>query len=128
MRSQIGGRRTVLWKNAPDEIKSLVKSQVSLSENEEPVIIFFRTTSYVLLLTTQGLVVLKDLAITKCPYSSIADVTLKDIISGKISKKNNITIDLLLKSGGELNIMVEEKTWHVLYNIIKSSVVAARSV
>lgn len=118
-RADISPKKTCLWLDVPKSLKTEIENHVQLLDEELTVICFYKSLEYILLLTTHHLIVIINSKAEYYLYSSIIDVRLNEIFEEKQSKKENNKINIILKSGKEIDIIVEPETWHVLYGIIK---------
>jgi hypothetical protein len=118
-RADISSKKTCLWLDMPENLKNEIQNQIQSFDSELPIICFYKSIEYILLLTTQRLIVITNNAVEYYLYSSIIDVRLDEIFKEKQSKKENNIINIILKSGKQIDIIVEPETWHVLYGIIK---------
>jgi hypothetical protein len=118
-RAGISFERTHLWIDMQEKLKVEVQNRVHLLSNEFNVICFYKSLEYVLLFTTQRLIVLNNGTVDYHLYDSIFDVKLNKIFNSEQTKKENDEINIILKSGKQIDIIVEIGTWPILYSIIK---------
>ena len=118
-RAKVSSKRTWIWVEMPKDLKEEVQLRVQLLDNEYNMICFYKNIEYILLLTTQRLIVIRDNTVENYFYTSIIDVKLNEIFNDETTKTSNDIINVILKSGKQINVVVEKGTWHILYNIIK---------
>src|SRR5690606_461251 len=118
-RAGISPRQTWLWDDLPENLRYELQKRVHLLKNEQNVICFYKSPEYVLILTTQRLIVVDHNVVHSYFYYTIIEVRLNEIISDKKTKTDNDIINLILESREQITIFVEKGTWHILYNIIR---------
>jgi len=108
-------KHTFLWEIAPQDLKLKVKDKIDI--DEEPLIIFDDKTDNKFWCLTNKRIFISD----KFDYIYINDLRKVDILDIKKNPNNKInSIELVLYSDLEISkIIVEKKSWHIIYNILK---------
>lgn len=118
-RSGIQSKRTRLWVDIEEDIKVEISKYFHLQSKESNIICFYKSSDYFLLFTTARIIVINNSNVENYFFNEIIDVRLEEIFDNPKEKVINDKIDITLKSGDKVKLLVEEKTWPVLYNIIK---------
>lgn len=118
-RSGVLPERTWLWVDMPENERHEVGKYVHLQENEFNIICFYGLPGYILLFTTQRIVIVRDGKVDSYSYTLMQEVKLDEVFTAQKTKEDNDTINIILKSGDHLDVIVEKGTWHILYSILK---------
>jgi hypothetical protein len=118
-RAGISPQKTWLWVDMPTEKKDELQRYVQLQDDESPIICYFESVEYILLFTMQSIIIIDKGKTDHYPYNVISNVALDEVFGGQKTKQENDIINLYLKSGEMVNLVVEVGTWHVLYNILR---------
>jgi hypothetical protein len=119
IRAGITPQKTWLWDYVPTEKRQELQRYIQLADVKAPVIGYFKSVEYILLLTMQSIIVISNGKVDRYPYNVITNVALDEVFGGQKIKKENDIINLYLKSGETVGLVVEVGTWYVLYNILR---------
>lgn len=118
-RAGVSPKRTWLWVDMPKEKRDELQMYVQLEDDESPVICYFKSAEYILLFTMQDIIVISEWQSVRYAYNTINNVALDEVFKGQNTKQENDIINIYLKSGQTINLVIEVGTWHILYNILR---------
>jgi len=118
-RAGISPQKTWLWVDMPTENKDELQRYVQLEDGEVPIICYFKSVEYILLFTMQGIIVIDKGRADRHSYNTISNVALDEVFNSQKTKQENDIINLYLKSGEAINLVVEVGTWPTLYSILR---------
>lgn len=118
-RSGIKPKRTWLWIDMDETVRAEILRYCYLQNEEHIIICFYKSSSYCLLFTTERIMVIKEGTAKNFFFYDIDDVRLDEIFDNRKDKETNDVIDLFLASGDHVKLLIEERTWPLLYSIIK---------
>jgi hypothetical protein len=116
LRSNIQTTTTMLWVELKD--KELIRSNIRLLENEEVILCYVPNTKYWWLLTEQRLIIFEDLKVKYIQFVKINSIEPKEVFDAEKSKYDSTKL-VLDTPDGDMVLIVEEGTWHVIYSILK---------
>jgi hypothetical protein len=118
-RSGIQTKNTLLWIDIPLNLKNELSAFFTLKEKEFIIICYYNLPKYALLITTEQIIIVNHKKSHYYSHKDIEDVKLNEIFNNQKSKSDNDIVNVILKPGEEINLLLEKGTWTIMFSIIQ---------
>jgi len=117
-RLNISTSNTCLWGEVSQDIRNELDKQILMIEEEKKIFLVFTNSSYWWVLTNQRLILKDNDTVSYFNLDDINKVEPKSIFERGASKQECSELSLNVKDR-EIQLRLEENTWHAIYNILK---------
>lgn len=92
--------------------------KMPLYEDESPILGFFKNDNYLWMLTTDRLLIFDSGSFKSFKFSEISEIEIIGLEDGTIAKQN-ISAIRIMSTESNINLELEQGSWHVIYPILQ---------
>ena len=101
----------------PPKIKAAISDRTTFNTDEEPILCFYKNSDKYWVLTTERIILSYD-SIENIYLNDIQNIELYKLFNESTNKLHINTIQLEINNK-LFDLEVEERTWHVIFNMLK---------